>query len=682
MPTTRLFAAESPQLPSDYAIKPVAAVEVQFQDAFWQPRLEMNRTVTIPYCLEKCEQTGRIENFKVAGGLSEARWTGLFGYNDSDVAKIIEGAAYSLMAHPDPQLAAYLANLADYYAAAQEDDGYLYTLWTARHTIDDYDTKVCRPNKDRWDNLSMSHELYNLGHMYEAAFAHYQATGKPSLLDVAKKSADLLVRHFGPDKFQSTSGHEEVELGLVKLYRATGNPAYLQLAKFFLDMRGHTSPQKPKLWGEYNQDHKPVVDQDAAVGHAVRAMYLYAAMADVAALTGDKAYIQAIDRIWTDAIGKKLYITGGVGAHREGEAFGNGYELPNLSAYCETCAAIGNCLWNYRMFLLHGDARYIDVLERTLYNGVLSGVGFDGKTFFYPNPLESHGEHQRSPWFDCACCPTNVCRFIPSVPGFAYAVRDDIVYVNLFVTAQAKLEVGSKKLTLEQQTDYPWDGKIRIVIRPEQFPQRFTLNIRIPGWSTGQPVPSDLYRYLESKDDHLQAPAFTVISEGAAKPADVQIAKGYAAITREWHSGDAVQFELSMPVRRVLAHDKVEADRGRVALQRGPLVYCVEHPDVPDGAVLNLVLPDEAKLSVRAEPAVLGGVRVIEGEAQSIRSKEEGAADKSETTGVPLKAIPYYAWAHRGPGQMAVWLPRTPEAATPLPPQKPSAEKSESQPTN
>ncbi|RIK75760.1 MAG: six-hairpin glycosidase [Planctomycetota bacterium] len=657
-------AEEAASVASDYPIAPVAATAVRLSDAFWRPRLETNRTATIPYCFQKCEETGRIENFKVAGGLSERRWVGGAGFNDSDVSKVIEGAAYSLMTHPDAKLEAYLDEIISYYAAAQEEDGYLYTLLTAREKAPPLDRVGCAPKNQRWDNLSQSHELYNLGHLYEAAFAHWQATGKTNLLDVATKSADLLVRHFGEDKFASTSGHEEIEIGLPKLYRATGKQQYLDLAKFFLDMRGRTSPAKPELWGPYHQDHVLATEQTEAVGHAVRAMYLYAAMADVAALTGDDRYIEALDRLWDDVAGTKLYLTGGVGARREGEAFGHPYELPNHSAYCETCAAIGNCLWNHRMFLLHGDAKYIDVLERSLYNCCLSGVTLDGKRFFYPNPLESRGEHARSEWFDCSCCPVNVCRFIPSVPGFAYAVRERDVFVNLFAEGRAELEIDGQKAAIQQQTRYPWDGKVRLTVEPAAE-QQFTLKIRVPGWAVGKPVTSDLYRYDEGPA--AAAPSFIVHSGEAREKVESKAELGYVSIERRWKAGDTVEFELPMPIRRVLANDKVEANRGRVALERGPLVYCIEHPDVPEGRVLNLVLDDQAELSTRFDEKLLGGVQVIEGDALSTRAEGRGEWREIWSTPVRFTAIPYYAWAHRGPGEMAVWIARTAEAATPLP---------------
>ena len=655
----RLLAAE--QTKSDYPYRPVPFTAVHFADKFWSPRIETNHSVTVPFAFQKCEETGRIENFKVAGGLSKARWRGGAGFDDSDVSKVIEGAAYCMAARKDPKLDAYLDEIISYYAAAQEPDGFLYTLWTARDTVENFERVGCRPNRnDRWSNGGSAHQLYNAGHMFEAAVAHYQSTGKRSLLDVAIKNADLICATFGPGKSQTwPPGHQEIEIGLVKLYRATGDRKYLDQAKYFLDIRGRAETHR--LYGPYSQDHKPVVEQTEAVGHAVRAVYMYSGMADVAALTGDEGYLKALKAIWENVVGRKLYVTGGIGARGAGEAFGDDYELPNLTAYCETCAAIGNVLWNHRMFLLHGDGKYIDVLERTLYNGVISGISMDGKSFFYPNPLESDGRHQRSPWFGCACCPSNVCRFMASVPGYAYAQRNGEVYVNLFVSGQAEVAVGEggdAKVVLRQQTDYPWDGAVKIQVAPSAPGKQWTLCVRIPGWARNEPVPSDLYRFAENDP---AAPELLVNGEKQA----ISVERGYARLTRAWQAGDTVELRLPMPVRRVVSHEKVEANRGRVALQRGPLVYCVEWPDVAQGQVLNLLLPDEAKLSTQWRGDLLGGVMVIETEGFGLTRAGGGKPHLREPR--KIVAIPNYAWAHRGPGEMAVWLTREESAAVPLP---------------
>lgn len=643
-----LFAAalcHADEPAADYPIRPVPAHDVQVADLFWQPRLEVNRTATIPSSFQLCEETGRLENFKVAAGTSEKKWTGRFGFNDSDLSKIVEGASYSLMTHPDPRLDEYVDEVIAIMAAAQEDDGYIYTAWTARDKIDNPANIICcYPKQHKWLEEDMSHELYNVGHMYEAAAAHYEATGKKNFLDVATKSGDLLVATFGPGKMEIPPGHPEVELGLVKLYRTTGNRDYLELAKFFVDLRGKPTDDRPKLFGEYAQDHKPFREQDEAVGHSVRAMYLYAGAADVAALTDDEGLKTAVDRLWENVVGKKTYVTGGIGAKGQGEAFGKNYELPNRTAYCETCANLALCYWAHRMFLLDGASEYIDVLERSLYNSVISGVSLDGKEFFYPNPLSARGDYARSKWFDCSCCPTNLCRFIPSVPGYAYAIGNDGPYVNLFVEGKAELEVAGKRVTIEQRTTYPWDGRVEITVAPEATGEEFVLHVRIPGWARDEAWPTDLYSFLDSS---AERPTLAVNGE----PVEIEFAKGYAVINRAWQAGDRVTLDLPMPVRRVTASENVENDRGRVALLRGPLVFCVEGADVAGGKVDDLVLADNALLASNFRSDVLGGVQVITGDAQ--RAGEL----------VKFTAIPYYAWANRGKGEMAVWLARTPDAA-------------------
>lgn len=639
----------------DYPIRPVPAHRVHFADGFWSPRLETNRTATIPVSFQLCEDTGRVENFRVAAGKSDKQWVGEFGFNDSDVYKVIEGASYSLMMRPDPKLDAYLDQLIALVADAQEDDGYLYTAWTAR------DRKAgkqicCMPGEKRWVAEKDSHELYNLGHMYEAAVAHWQATGKTSLLDVAKKSADLLVREFGPGKLEIPPGHEEVEIGLVKLYRATGKPEYFDLAKFFVDLRGVPSDDRPKLWGEYSQDDKPVREQDAAVGHSVRAMYFYAGATDIAAITGEPTLKAAMDNLWNDVVDTQLYLTGGIGATGEGERFGHRYELPNVTAYNETCAGIALCFWAHRMFLLDGEAKYIDVLERTLYNNVLAGVALDGREFFYPNPLASKGDYARSKWFPCACCPTNICRLIPSVPGYAYGTRGNELFVNLFVAGTADIELADGKVRVAQETNYPWDGDVKIKIEPSQAGQKFAMRIRIPGWAQNQVVPSDLYSFLDKRPD--EKPQLKLNGESIDTTPN---ATGYAVIEeRKWQPGDSITLELPMPVRRVVANEKVAADRGRVAIERGPLVYCVEGADVDGGKVLGLILPDNATLTSEFRKDLLGNVEVITGEAQQFEPKKQ--AESAATNSIAFTAIPYYAWAHRGKREMIVWFGRTADA--------------------
>ena len=641
-----------PQTPAvDEPVEPVPFTAVRFTDDFWASRLETNRTVTIPHVLGKCEEEGRYDNFAIAAGTKEGEHRGGFPFDDTDVYKTIEGASYSLMLDPDPELEAYLDRVIGWIGAAQEEDGYLYTART-----NDCERLRGWFGDERWANLGRSHELYNAGHLFEAAAAHFQATGKRSLLEIAVRVADLVDRDFGPEKRQAPPGHQVIEMGLVKLWRVTGEQRYLELARFLLDVRGKPLGGR-QLGGPYNQDHQPVVEQTEAVGHAVRASYMYAGMAEVAALLGDAEYRRASDALGENVTAKKLYLTGGIGATGSGEAFGANYELPNMSAYNETCAAIGNVYWNHQMFLLHGDGKYIDVLERTLYNGLLSGISLDGAAFFYPNPLESIGQHQRTPWFHCACCTGNVTRFVASVSGYAYAVRGSEVFVNLYAGSDAEIEVGESQVRLRQETRYPWDGKVKIIVEPSRAKSELTLCLRIPGWARNEPIPSDLYRFAKHIDPdpkvklNGQSPEFT-------------IDRGYIRLSREWNAGDEVTLTLRMPVRRVLAHEAVEADRGRVALQRGPIVYCVESPDVEARHVRNLLLPDETEFFTRFRPDLLHGVQVLKGKAIPYHRDEARETVPGEV--VPFTAIPYYAWAHRGKGEMQVWLAREESAVTPL----------------
>jgi len=629
---------------SDYPIQPVPFNAVSIDDKFWRRRLDINRTVTIPTDFQKCEETGRIDNFSKASGEMEGEHQGRY-FNDSDVFKVIEGAAYSLIDHPDPELDAYLDDLIAKIAASQEADGYLYTARTINER--NGTTDLLRPDVEgetRWSHLCVNHELYNVGHLYEAAAAHYHATGKRSLLDVALRSADLICDTFGPDGLHDVPGHQEIEIGLAKLYRITGQEKYLQTARFFLDERGNLAERtSPTIFSRpaYMQDHEPVTEQREAVGHAVRAVYMYAGMADVAALTGDVGYISAMDNLWENVVSRKLYLTGGIGARHAGEAFGDDYELPNETAYNETCAAIANIFWNHRLFLLHGDAKYLDVLERTLYNGYISGVGFSGDTFFYPNPLASSGggtfddqsSAQRQPWFTTSCCPTNVVRFFPQLPGYVYAVDGDNLYVNLYIAGEAALQIGDNAVTVTQTSNYPWEGHIRLQVMPEE-PKEFTLHLRIPGWSQGMPVASDLYSYVDST---AGTSGLTVNGEAVALEMD----KGFAVIRRHWQTGDAIELVLDMPVRRVLCHTAVDENVGSVALERGPIVYCIEGVD-NGGTVDDIYLSDDASLTVTWQPDLLQGINTI-------------IWQRNRRT---VTAIPYYAWAHRGENQMAVWISR------------------------
>jgi uncharacterized protein len=648
-----LSAAGPP--PRDYPVQPVPFTAVHLDDVFWAPRLETNRAVTIPYAFGQCKASGRMDNFERAAAVLRGedianRKPPGFPFDDTDPYKVLEGASYALAVQPDPKMAAYLDSLIALFAAAQEPDGYLYTT----RTID-----PAHPHPwagtNRWVNdPELSHELYNAGHLFEAAAAHYQATGKTNLLNVALREADLLCKTFGPatNQLHLWPGHEIVEMGLVRLYRVTGDPRYLNLAKYFIDVRGsHPGGD------DYHQSRIPPVDQTEAIGHAVRAGYLYSGMADVAALTGDPQYVQAIDAIWENAVGKKLYLTGGIGSRAQGEAFGSNYELPNLTAYNETCAAVANIFWNERLFLLHGDARYVDVLERTLYNGLLSGVSLDGTRFFYPNPLESDGSHQRSPWFGCACCPGNITRLLPSVPGYVYARQGDTIYVNLYAagTADFKLENG-RRLKITQETRYPWDGAVKMTVGLDwQKSAKFTLNVRIPGWAHNEVVPGGLYKFSDAVNEPV-----TLKVNGEDLP--VKPDKGYVSLDRSWKSGDVIELNLPMLIRHVTASDNVPADRGRVALQRGPIVFCVEWPDTPNGRVRKLLLPDDQPLTTRFDPALLNGVQVIEGRGFNVATNEFGRSFKRLQD---FTAIPYFAWANRGPGEMTVWIPNSESAFTP-----------------
>lgn len=627
----------SAQINHGYPIDPVPFTSVKVTDNFWGQRLQASREVTIPLAFSKCEETGRYENFVKAAHPSDTYKVEGFSFDDTDVYKTIEGASYSLQTYPDKKLQKYIDSVLVIVAGAQEPDGYLYTARTMnpKHPHN-------WAGKERWVAVeNLSHEFYNLGHMIEGAVAHYQATGKRNFLDIAIKYADCVCREIGngPQQKKYVPGHQIAEMALVKLYMVTGDKKYLDQAKFFLDTRGYTSRKDA-----YSQAHKPVVEQDEAVGHAVRAVYMYSGMADVAAITGNSSYIKAIDKIWDNIVSKKIYITGGIGAHHAGEAFGNNYELPNLSAYCETCAAIGNVYMNYRLFLLHGDAKYFDVLERTLYNGLISGVSLDGGSFFYPNPLSSNGKYSRKPWFGCACCPSNVSRFIPSLPGYVYAVKNDQVYVNLYLSNKAELKVDKKKILLEQETGYPWNGDIRLKIT--QGNQDFTMKLRIPGWVRGNVLPGDLYSYADN-----QKPAYQVSVNGQTVESDVN--DGYLSIARKWKKGDVVEVHFDMIPRIVKANPKVEADHGRVAVERGPIVYCAEWPDNRFN-VHSILLNQHPQFKVTDKPELLYGIRQITTDAQALSYDKAG---KLVTKDVELTLIPYYAWAHRGEGDMEVWLP-------------------------
>lgn len=625
----------------DAPIKEVPFTQVHLTDSFWTPRIETNRIVSIPSAFRECEKNGRFDNFAIAGGLMKGEHRGDFSFDDTDPYKIIEGASYSLAVKYDKNLDAYLDSVIHLIASAQEPDGYLTTCVT---------NKCYRLSgwwgKQRWEKIN-SHELYNCGHLYEAAVAHYQSTGKRTLLDVAIKNADLVCKVFGPNEGQKhvPSGHPIVEMALAKLYKVTGNDNYLQMAKYFVEETGRGTDGH--TLNEYSQDHQPILQQDEIVGHAVRAGYLYSGVADVASLTKDTAYFHALTRIWDNMASKKLYITGGIGSRAQGEGFGPNYELNNHTAYCETCAAIANVYWNHRMFLATGDAKYTDVLERALYNGVISGVSLSGDKFFYDNPLESMGQHGRQRWFGCACCPGNITRFMASVPHYMYATQSDDIYVNLYIQGKADIETSNNQVKLEQTTRYPWDGKITIKVTPANE-HEFALHLRIPGWAQESPVPTDLYSFTD------KAPQYTITVNG--KKAKTHIADGYATLLNHWKAGDVVEINFPMEVRRIKANDQVIDDKGKLAIERGPIMYCLEGKDQADSTVFNKFIPDGTPMEAAYNGTLLNGVVVLTGTAKEVQ--KDGSIKE-----VPFKAIPYSTWNNRGSDQMAVWIPEAAEYA-------------------
>ena len=676
------MTAEQKMAQAGYPIEPVPFTSVKVvPQTFWGQRLDVSRRVTVPLAFRKCEETGRYTNFEnAAEHLKDPQKVfeikpGTFSFDDTDPYKTIEGASYLLQTYPDMTLPMgadgrialsggavrevllrhYVDSVIGIIAAAQEPDGYLYTARTQNPLKPHHWATLNRWEGEEWQ----SHELYNLGHMTEAAIAHYQATGSRRFLDIAIRYADCVCREVGRGEGQAhvVPGHQIAEMALAKLYLVTGDRKYLDEAKYFLDDRGRT-----KTKSDYSQSHKPVTEQKEAVGHAVRAGYMYAGMADVAALTGDSTYIRAIDRIWENIVSKKIYITGGIGSTSSGEAFGRNYELPNMTAYCETCAAIGNVYTNYRLFLLHGQSKYYDVLERSLYNGLISGMSLEGNGFFYPNPLESDGQHERQPWFGCACCPSNLSRFIPSLPGYVYAVKEKRgevsgesgVYVNLYLSNSATLKVGGKEVALTQQTNYPWDGDVRLTVDKNKA-GLFALKLRIPGWVQNCVLPSDLYQYADQEQ-----PGYRITVNGE-QVSVTPSADGYATIVRKWKKGDCVALHLDMKPRLVKAHRSVEADRGRLAVERGPLVYCTEHPDNAFNIFSAFISPDPH--------FALGRTTIAGTEVQTIMAdgqlvQTDPATHRLKVNDVRMTLIPYYAWAHRGKGRMRVWQLQDVEAAT------------------
>ena len=634
--TANLSAGAANKAPQ--SIQEVPFTQVHLTDGFWAPRIEVNRTVSIPSAFRECEKNGRFDNFALAAKNNGCYQTdikehqGDFSFDDTDPYKVIEGASYALAAKYDAKLDHYLDSVINLIALAQEPDGYLTTCVT---------NKCYRLSgwwgRSKWEKIN-SHELYNSGHLIESAVAHYRATGKRSFLNVAIKNADLVCKTFGPNEGQihRPGGHPIIEMALCKLYKVTGNKTYLEGAKYFVDETGRcTDGHAPSM---YSQDHKPILTQDEIVGHAVRAGYLYSGVADVAALTGDRAYQQALERIWQNMSSKKLFVTGGIGSRAQGEGFGPNYELNSHTAYCETCAAIANVYWNYRMFLATGESKYIDVCERALYNNVLSGVSLSGDRFFYDNPLESDGEHERQRWFGCACCPGNVTRFVASVPGYMYARQGSDIYVNLY--AQGKATIG--KVELEQQTEYPWDGKVRIKV--SKGGGKFAIKLRLPGWLKTSPVGNDLYTYAD------KAKPYSVSVNGQSFYPEN---RDYITLSRSWKKGDVIELDFPMEVRRIVANDNAEDLRGKVALERGPVVYCLEAADQPDRYVFNKYILNTVPVSARFESALLGGVMVLEGQAKQVEQS-------GEVSDVKFRAIPYCTWNNRGAQPMEVWIAATP----------------------
>ena len=626
-------------------VKPTAPVtevpftQVHITDRFWAPRIETNRLVSIPSAFKECEKNGRFDNFAIAAGLMKGEHRGDFSFDDTDPYKIIEGASYALAVEYDAKLDHYLDSVINLIARAQEPDGYLTTCVTNKCTRLSgwWGTK-------RWEKIN-SHELYNCGHLYEAAVAHYRATGKRTLLDVAIKNADLVCKTFGlgEDQIHYPSGHPIIEMALAKLYKVTGDKKYLDEAKYFVDEAGRfTNGRKPS---PYSQDHMPILKQEEIVGHAVRAGYLYSGVTDVATLLNDSAYFNALTRIWGNMAGRKLYITGGIGSRAQGEGFGPDYELHNHTAYSETCASISNVYWNHRMLLATGDAKYADVFERALYNGVMSGVSLSGDKFFYDNPLESLGQHERQHWFGCACCPGNVTRFVASIPHYMYATQGRDILVNLFAQSTADITTELGKVTVKQETEYPWQGRIRFTVNPDKA-GTWALKLRVPGWATDSPVPTDLYSFTTPA-----ATPYTLTVNG--KAVNAELTGGYATIARKWKKGDVVEFNLPMEVRQIRANDKVTDNRGKLALQRGPIVYCIEGADQADHSVFDKVIPRGSSFDVKFEPGLLNGVMTLTTTGKKV-------LPDGTTQDVELKAIPYSTWNNRGASPMAVWIPETP----------------------
>jgi len=622
----------------DRFVDPVPFDQVTVTGGLWRERMDVNRTSSLPHVWGRCESSTkangeasrRLDNFAKAAGQMKGGFTGTF-FNDSDVYKIIEGTANSLQNHSDPDLEAYTDRVIDLIAAAQWDDGYLFTF---------YSLPKRRPEA-RWSNVGSMHELYCAGHLIEAAIAYKQATGKRKLLDVAIRFADLICDTFGPRGRNDAPGHQEIELALFRLFDLTKDSRYLKTARFFIDQRGDSGRQQ--RYGTYSQDHRPFVEQENGVGHSVRAGYLYCAATDIAMRERDEAYANTLFRVWDNVTNRKMYLTGGIGQPGGPEGFAGDYELGN-GCYAETCSGIAFAMWNHRLHMMTGESKYADLIERTFYNNMLSSLSVEGDRHYYTNPLETGGR-ERWPWpgHDCACCPSNLVRVISAISGYAYSQSENTVRVNQYLNSRGELLVGDNTVVLSQETRYPWDGNIQISVVPEQESE-FEIKLRIPGWARNQPVPGNLYRYLDSPE----LPIGLTVNDRAVP---VNIHEGYVSIRRQWKKDDLIRLTLPMPVRRVIAHPRATADKGMVAVERGPLVYCAEFTDNAADAS-QWKLSDTATLIADWNEDFFGGAVTLSETDDASRSAKQG-----------LTLIPYYLYSNRGRGRMRVWLPRVPDAS-------------------